>query len=30
MPYLLGIEVWQRKKKIFLNQGKDAVKIEKG
>jgi hypothetical protein len=30
MHYLLGLEVWQSTEKIFLNQGKYAVKIEKG
>jgi hypothetical protein len=29
MHYLLGLEVWQSTKKIFLNQGKYAVKIMK-
>ena len=30
MHYFLGLEVWQSIEKIFLNQGKYAVKIEKG
>ena len=29
MHYLLGLEVWQSIEKIFLNQGKYAVKIMK-
>jgi hypothetical protein len=29
MHYFLGLEVWQRPKKIFLNQGKYAVEILK-
>jgi hypothetical protein len=29
MHYLLGLEVWQNTEKIFLNQGKYAVKIMK-
>ena len=29
MHYLLGLEVWQSTKKIFLNQGKYAVEILK-
>ena len=29
MLYLLGLEVWQSPKKIFLNQGKYAVEILK-
>jgi hypothetical protein len=29
MHYLLGLEVWQSPKKIFLKQGKYAVKIMK-
>jgi hypothetical protein len=29
MHYFLGLEVWQRPKKIFLNQGKYAIEILK-
>jgi hypothetical protein len=29
MHYLLGLDVWQRPKKIFLDQGKYAVEILK-
>jgi hypothetical protein len=29
MHYLLGLEVWQSTKKIFLNQGKYAVKMKR-
>jgi hypothetical protein len=29
MHYLLGLEVWQCPEKIFLNQGKYAIKILK-
>jgi hypothetical protein len=29
MLYLLGLEVWQSPKKIFLNQGKYAVKMKR-
>ena len=29
MHYLLGLEVWQSTEKIFLNQGKYAVKMKK-
>jgi hypothetical protein len=29
MHYYLGLEVWQRPEKIFLNQGKYAVEILK-
>jgi lipopolysaccharide/colanic/teichoic acid biosynthesis glycosyltransferase len=29
MHYLLGLEVWQNPKKIFLNQGKYAVKMKR-
>jgi hypothetical protein len=27
MRYFLGLEVWKRKNKIFLNQGKYVVEI---
>jgi hypothetical protein len=30
MHYLLGLEFWQSPERIFLNQGKYAVKILKG
>jgi hypothetical protein len=29
MHYLLGIEVWQSTEKIFLNQGKYAIKMKR-
>jgi lipopolysaccharide/colanic/teichoic acid biosynthesis glycosyltransferase len=29
MQYLLGLEVWQSIEKIFLNQGKYAVKMKR-
>jgi hypothetical protein len=29
MHYLLGLEVWQSTEKIFLNQGKYAVKMKR-
>jgi hypothetical protein len=29
MHYLLGLELWQSKEKIFLNQGKYAVKMKR-
>jgi hypothetical protein len=29
MHYLLGLEVWQRTEKIFLNQGKYVVKMKR-
>jgi hypothetical protein len=29
MHYLLGLEVWQRTEKIFLNQGKYAIKMKR-
>jgi lipopolysaccharide/colanic/teichoic acid biosynthesis glycosyltransferase len=29
MHYLLGFEVWQNTEKIFLNQGKYAIKMKR-